>query len=495
MVAVQQLYEKCLSPGREDQITVRTIYDYMVSPFMVWCNKFGPAEEKDPITEYMRLLFEQGNAHEEQVIETNYPDIEKVKYETPEEGFMALLEDMKRGASAVCGAPIYYLSEGLRGRIDAIERNDSAPSIFGDYHYVVKEIKLAKNIQGHHRMQAALYNYMLGKIQGYTPPTYFLINRDQEELEYEYNEHELLAILQDIWEILNGKEVPPTYNACHWPWESYNNKVSIERNDISLVSGVGPSSKIRLVNAGFNTVDDLAEAEIDELTSIKRIGEKTAKKFLSASKALKEGRPICMGSCEFPERSTEIFLDLEGTGEQIEDEELVSIDYLIGVLVRKDGKEEYIPFVAQGLDKEGEMFHEFIDWLQTQEDFIIYHWHHYEKVHLTRMAERHELSEEGRVLLFGNMRDLYKDAVSTFAFPTYGNGLKQVAKFMGYNWKHADVDAMESIAFYFQYVKDPENNREKMQKVIDYNEDDCLATRVVKNWLMEKLNPRLGGEV
>lgn len=484
---IKKIYENCLSQGIEDKITPRTIYDYMVSPFMVHCKKFAPVEEKDPITEYMRLLFEQGNAHEEQVIETNYPDIETVKYETPEEGFIALLEDMEKGVSAVCGAPIFYLSEGLRGIIDVIERSDSAPSVFGDYHYVVKEIKLAKNIQSHHLMQAALYNYMLGKIQGYTSPTYFLINRDNLELEFPYDENVLLAILQDIREILNGREVAPTYGACQWPWESYNNKEAIKRNDVSLVSGVGPSTKIRLVDAGFNTVDDLAGAEIDELTSIKRVGEKTANKFLSASKALKYEKPICIGHCEFPKRSTEIFLDLEGTGEQIEDEELVSIDYLTGVLVRKDGKEEYTSFVAQGLDKEGEMFNEFMGWLQTQDDFIIYHWHHYEKTHLARMAERHELSEELKDLLFGNMRDLYKDAVSTFAFPTYGNGLKQVAKFMGYNWRHEDVDAMESIAFYFQYVKDPENNKEKLKKVIDYNEDDCQATKVVKEWLEENL--------
>lgn len=53
---------------------------------------------------------------------------------------------------------------------------------------------------------------------------------------------------------------------------------------------------------------------------------------------------------------------------------------------------------------------------------------------------------------------------------------------MGYNWRHADVDAMES-----QYVKDPQNNEEKLQKVIDYNSDDCQATRVVKDWLVENL--------
>ena len=81
------------------------------------------------------------------------------------------------------------------------------------------------------------------------------------------------------------------------------------------------------------------------------------------------------------------------------------------------------------------------------------------------------------------MRDLYKDAVSNFAFPTYSNGLKEVAKYIGYKWKHADVDALESIALYFQYVENHDQNKDKLQKVIDYNEDDCKATLLVKDWI------------
>jgi predicted RecB family nuclease len=59
-------------------------------------------------------------------------------------------------------------------------------------------------------------------------------------------------------------------------------------------------------------------------------------------------------------------------------------------------------------------------------------------------------------MILDNMRDLYKDAVSSFAFPTYGNGLKEIAAYMGHKWRHPDVDALESIAFYFLYVARPQ---------------------------------------
>ncbi len=118
----------------------------------------------------------------------------------------------------------------------------------------------------------------------------------------------------------------------------------------------------------------------------------------------------------------------------------------------------------------------------AQEDYVIYHWHNYERTHMERLIERYGFSHEAEPIL-DSMRDLYKDAVANFAFPTYGNGLKEIAAYIGYKWKHADVNAMESIAMYFEYVKDPDVNREKLEKVIDYNRDDCMATMLIKDWL------------
>jgi len=482
------LHGKCMSSAGEERISARDIYDYCVSPFMVYCDKFGSEDKKDAMTQYQELLFDQGKTHEIQVIETEYPEAEKLEYETPEEGFKLLLEEMNKGVNILCGLPAFYLPEGLLGRFDVLERRDTEPSIFGPYHYVVREIKLAKNIQKHHIYQAAFYNYLLGKIQGYAPPALYIINRDYDVFEIEYDEVTLLTILSDIKEILSGKEVSPTYGACEWPWETYNNEEAIKRKDISLTSGVGPSFKQRLVGVGICTVDDLASSQIENLVKIKGIGEKTARKFSTNARALVSGNHIRIGTCEFPVRRTEIFLDLEGTGEQIGDEELIAIDYLIGVVIREGDQEEYTPYVANSLDGEGEMFQRFMNWLLKQDDFIIYHWHSYEKTHLERLAERHGISDEARELLFGNLRDLYRDSVSCFAFPTYSNGLKDVAKYMGYNWRHADVNALESIALYFQYTENPNDNKDKIQKVIDYNEDDCRATMIVKDWLVENLS-------
>jgi len=336
-VNVDGIYNKCLSGNPKDVITARIVYDYCISPFMVYCNKFGPGEKKDPENEYTNLLFEQGKAHEKQVIESNYPGLKPIKYTSLREGFNVLLEAMAQGVRVVTEMPVFYLPEALAGVVDILEKKRGQNSIFGSYHYVVKEIKLAKNIRREHIHQAAFYNYVLGKIQGYTPLKFYVINRDGEETEQDFNGAELLEMIEDIKEILQGKKVQPTFKACVWPWETYNNEEAIKTRDVSLVTGVGPSYKRRLNARNIHTVEHLAKTRMQQLTAIEGIGEKTATKFHNNSAALASGKHIRLGCCSFPKKKTEMFLDLEGTGEQVQEEGLVAIDYLIGLLVRSNG--------------------------------------------------------------------------------------------------------------------------------------------------------------
>ncbi len=182
----------------------------------------------------------------------------------------------------------------------------------------------------------------------------------------------------------------------------------------------------------------------------------------------------------------EIFLDLEGTDEPDLEGEVEPVDYLIGVLVRKKGRTHYRPFIAHRFGDEKQMFAAFLEYMRSESDYVIYHWHNYEMWHLKRLAERHGLREVAESLCFPSMVDLHRVATSAFVFPTYSNGLKDVAAYIGYRWRHDDVNALDAIAYYLKYQDDPEGYRKKMDAVIDYNEDDCVATMRVKDWLQER---------
>ena len=121
---------------------------------------------------------------------------------------------------------------------------------------------------------------------------------------------------------------------------------------------------------------------------------------------------------------------------------------------------------------------------------MIYHYHHYEKTHMTKMMEKYEIDNVTQNLLLDNLIDIHKVATDSVVFPTYGNGLKQIAPYLGFSWRHKDVSATESISIYLEYIQDPEGREKEFQKVIDYNEDDCIATRVIKDWLASIITPK-----
>ncbi|HEX5456843.1 MAG TPA: hypothetical protein VFX64_00480, partial [Candidatus Nitrosotalea sp.] len=180
MIDVNKIFHNCTTPEISDPLTATTVAMYLSSPFSIHCNKFVSEKEKDTKGEFQRLLFERGNEHEAQTVQAKYPGIAPISFATPQEGFRLALESMANGSNIMHGMPVFYLPEGLVGYADIIEKSTSSGSVFGGYHYTIKEIKLAKNIRDEHIIQGAFYNYILGKVQGVTPEIFYIINRDGE---------------------------------------------------------------------------------------------------------------------------------------------------------------------------------------------------------------------------------------------------------------------------------------------------------------------------
>lgn len=481
---VEDVFRACTRRGAHPRITGTTVKTHAKAPFLVWCEAFAPPSERDPPNAFMELLATQGNEHERRIVARDHPGVEPLRFATEEEGFRAALEAMARGAETLVGPPLLYAPEGLGGRADVLLRDDSAPSLFGAHHYRVKEIKLARRIKAPHRLQASFYNHLLGLVQGHTPRTFTLVDRDGHEMTFDHDEAEIRDEIAKVRAVLAGERVAPEYGKKDlWPWQSYNDRLAIEADDVTLVPGVGTALRGTLVAAGLATVRALAAAREEQLLGLPGIGLAKRKQFPVAAKAIASGAHIPLARVDLPEAPVEYFLDLEGTSELLGDDEHDPIDYLIGVLERRPGATEYHSFVAHDLDAEGTMLRAFLDWLEAHPDVPLYHWTHYEATHLRKMAERHGLDDRWR-LQAPRLHDLHKDAKAAFAFPTYSLSIKQVAPYVGFHWRHKDVNAMESIAYYLAYVRDPVANRGLLDKVLDYNHDDCLATLAVKDWLV-----------
>jgi predicted RecB family nuclease len=491
MSTVRKLFHTCTTGRFPGELTAQNVSLYHRCPFSIYCEKFVPPEHRDTLGPYRELLLERGIEHEERVLAAHYPGCQPIAYRDPSEGFLLLLEQMARGADAICGLPLFYLPENLQGRIDVLEKRPGRKSHFGDYHYVVKEIKLAAHIEENHILQAAFYTHLLSLIQGCLPVCFYVINRDLEEKEYRYGDYEerLQEAISGTARILEGSELPtPTYNGAQWPWMTYTNHMALRLRDISLVSQVGPRLKEKLVARGLRKIWDLSSATDETLQGIPGVGRATAGRLIVNARALQKRECILLdrAALHFRDCPRELYLDLEGTDPSGEEESLEQVDYLIGLAVCEAGQVRYRPFMAWRIDEEKQMFHDFVAFVTSLGDAVIYHWHNYERWHLRQLADRHGLSDVVEKEIFPRMVDLHRVATRAFAFPTPTNGLKDVAKYLGFRWRHDDVNALDAIAWYLRFQKDPDRWRGHLGAVVDYNEDDCMATKFVKDWLASK---------
>ncbi len=487
MEDIDDIFNECMNTMKELPmlITASMVKEYVKSPFNLWCNLFAPESEKDTPSEYYKLLNERGIQHETVTIQEMYPDAQKLEFKTLPEGFKLLLGEFAKGTGALTNMPMFFKPEGLMCKPDIVQINDSHKSIFGDYHYIVAEIKSAKNIDQHpeHIMQAALNNYVIGKIQGYIPNTFFVVNRDKEVFSILFKECEepLQRILMNILEIINGKEVTPTVGSVDYPWENYGLKKAKEIGEISLVPELGEKRKSYLSGLGIRTVKDLAKLKLP-FPKVQGISSTMLSKMQLNAQAILENKVIILSKPSLPTNKTEIYLDFESTDESIMiDGEYGKVDYLIGVLVVDGRKETYIPFFSKDLSGEGKIFKGFLDFIKGKQNFVIYHYHHYEKTRLQYLFEKYGKPQKLMSDIFANMIDLAKVLKESVMLPIHSQKLKDVAKYLGFSWRGGEIGGRDSIALFFRYLED--GDKSKLDKLIDYNEDDCKATKVVKDFL------------
>jgi len=474
---IQELFDKYSQGKPKGKITASTASHYHKSPFRIWADAFAPKEKKDPESPYQNLLFERGSQHEKKVVSSLFPDSKEFTYDTIPEGFKLILNSMAEGITSIHNAPLMLISEDLYGVADVLERRPGK-SIFGDYHYVIKEIKLAKNIKDNHIIQGAFYNYIIGKIQDYLPKSFYLINHDEEEFEFKFTDYEekLVEAILGTKNILEGLDKPSAcFNGIDWPWNEYSNELAVKNQDVSLVTNLGYAKQRKLHSIGINSLNDLKNAPADKVIAIKGVAKPTYDRWMLQTDSILDQKSRKIKPPVFPNVKTEIYFDIEGDPE-------LEIDYLYGCLVKHDNKETFHYFWADKPEEEKQLWEDFCSYIRElpQGDFVLYYYTRYEARSINKMATKYGCDEELLKKIKSHMVDLYPIISKSFVLPLYSYSIKYVAKWLGFKWRADDAGGDNSIEWYSQYL---DGKKEYKQKLLEYNEDDVKATLVLKEWM------------
>src|SRR5690606_24864757 len=80
--------------------------------------------------------------------------------------------------------------------------------------------------------------------------------------------------------------------------------------------------------------------------------------------------------------------------------------------------------------------------------------------------------------------DLYYDVVLKYTeWPTRDYSIKTLAQYLGFSWRDKHPSGAASIEWFHRWIKgqDPVIHR----RILDYNEDDCRAMRVLRDALAQ----------
>jgi predicted RecB family nuclease len=115
----------------------------------------------------------------------------------------------------------------------------------------------------------------------------------------------------------------------------------------------------------------------------------------------------------------------------------------------------------------------------------MYHYSQYERNELTKLAERHRCNQKLFERLFRNSTDLYQDVVDKHTeWPSPSYSIKAISGILGFHYSDPEPGGLKAAKWYAAYVGDPAGNAELKRKLLQYNEEDCLAMVVLKDWVV-----------
>jgi predicted RecB family nuclease len=252
-----------------------------------------------------------------------------------------------------------------------------------------------------------------------------------------------------------------------------------------LVPDLGRARRDILVSA-ISTVQQLAAADVEEYVRGKKtvfpgVGPSSLRKFQQRARArVEELDPYLTKAIDLPRTGVELFFD-------IETDPFRDVCYLHGFVERRGGdsnSEAFHAFFAKTPEPEDEeeAFRNAYAYLTTRMPCAVYYYTKYERTEWKKLAKKYPsvASEEDVEALFEKPTtiDLYYDVVKPkTVWPTRDHSIKTLAVRCGFEWRDESPSGVESIEWYHRWVEI--GNESIKQRILEYNEDDCRAMRVL----------------
>ncbi len=268
---------------------------------------------------------------------------------------------------------------------------------------------------------------------------------------------------------------------------------AIEKDDLSLLARMTEKERKRFNNKGIFTVTQLSYT-FRPRRRPKNLVDKSEKYHHSlTARAIREDKIHVVGHPELRIEGTTICLDVEN----LPDEDFY---YLIGLRIQATGRVVQHSYWADTVEDERNIWESFLDILSKIENPTLVHYGSFEKTFFKKMCDRYGYPFEGSAVAkaIGSSVNLLSLIFAQIYFPTFSNGLKDIARYLGFQWTDTQASGTQVIAWRHEW----ENFRSPSMKqaLIIYNSQDCEALELLTKKVTELVYPsndvatRLQGE-
>lgn len=480
-------------------ITASMLRDMTLCEHRVALDLHGDSSSRDVVGAFTAMLWAEGCEHESRILADVAPGSLDLRGMSGSEREVRTSLALERGEGTILGGRIRY--GDLLGDPDVL-RGEAAAWVAGD----VKSG--SANEDGRPRRaysaQVAHYAAILVGLGAGDGATAFVVDRHGASVDYALDRpagprspaprEAHAALLARARAIRDGASTRPALAAeckgCHW--KSLCKARLGAEDDLTLVAELGRAARDALATT-FPTVAALALVPVSAIdggpfAKIKGVGAGRLSRFAERARLLVDPGAGAYARSPLPlaRADHEFFLDVEA------DPLAGDVVYLHGILERRrTGGDEVEIFHGLFADDdrtgEREAFRSALAVLASKPDAPIYVYSAYERTSYRTLQARYpDVCGAGEIeALFAPERtvDLLTAIVRPLTeWPASDRSIKSLARLCGFTWRDSDPSGANSIEWYrsWQASRDPATR----QRIIDYNEDDVIATRVLLDALL-----------
>ncbi|PZV08656.1 MAG: recombinase B [Leptolyngbya sp.] len=385
----------------------------------------------------------------------------------------------------------------------------SGISDFGDWLYVPTEIKLGKRPKLEYQVAVAFHAMVLAEVQGAWMETAWLMLRDRGT--YSVDLWEVLPRMQEILaeciQMIVQQQEPEVFIArsrcslCHWL--SYCHAIAKTDYHLSLLPGVTPTRYTQLQALNLLTIKALAETKPSHLELLPGFGKEAAYKLVRQAFSVLHDRALLIEESLQPVSSNPVNQYLELPVQvahdfiaellptapielyfDIEAEPTLNLIYLHGVLVvdRPANTQTFYALLAERPEDEALVWQQLLEVFRRYPTAPIFHFCPFEVQTVERLAKLYGTPHSQIKPLLSRFVDVHERMTRLVTLPVESYALKQIARWLGFEWRDPSANGAQSICWYAQWLST--GDRAHLDSILTYNEDDCRATHHIKEWLV-----------